>query len=312
MSHVFSDKDVFELICMMVILGVMGVFYGLQAFRIRRYVEDTACSKINSAAQGLTEVQGQAWPTTRLKSVDGRPICYWHLQVQKYKKNGKNSSWVTVHSHRTSDPLILMDGTGACLVVPEKADVNALDETFYMHKLSQQQRDYLTRAIPEAAEYFSLAGQILGGMFGGNVRVIERKILAGGPMYVRGEFTTQAGSFAKAVGDFEGYSSQYGKINSPGYQARMFDLNGDGRVSGNEFINGYSFAASAYTRKDQVQTVGMSGHIVWSDAHGLLVADTHQNYFLERLAYSSTLALWGGAALLIGGICLFFFKLGLS
>lgn len=299
-----------QVIGVLIFFGVLGVFSGLRAFSIKRRVEDTACSRISSAPQGLAEIQGQAWPTINLKSIDGRPLCYWHIQVQKYKKRGKNSSWVTVHTRQTLEPVILTDGTGACLVAPDKADIHTCATTYYLNKLSREQREYLASALPEAAAYFDLSESFLVSLMGTTVRVIEKKILAGGPMYVRGEFATDAGSVMKAVGDYEGYVTQYQKITAPGYQARLFDSNRDGSVSDKEFINGHSFAANAYARKDQIQTISTNGYITWSTTHGLLIADTHQKYFLKR--FPSILVVAASSASLGLGVFLLLIKLGIS
>jgi hypothetical protein len=309
MTHFLASEESIKGIAALIILGTMGVFRGLKTFNEKRKIEDTACSKIVSAPQGLVEVQGQAWPTGNLKCMDGRPVCYWDLRVQRYQKSGRNSSWVTVYHFQSPDPVIILDGSGACLVVPEKADIQALEKISYVQKISQDDRDQLTRALPEAAEYFSLAGHILGGLFSGNVRVVEKKILAGGPVYARGEFGTQFGSIAKAVGDYQGYQGQYQKINSPGYLARMFDANHDGRISDEEMINGHSFAASAFLRQGSQQDVAVCGHMYWSESHGLLIADAHQDYLLKRLDLASFVLLWGGALAFSLGIFLLFLKL---
>ncbi|RYZ71327.1 MAG: hypothetical protein EOP09_04825 [Proteobacteria bacterium] len=296
-----NDSE-FKTILFMIVAGTACIVAGYRAFRNKRNVEDTACSKIASAAQGLVEVQGQAWPTNTIRSVEGRALCYWEIAVQQYKKRGKSSSWVTVYQHKTSDPLIVTDGSASCLIVPEKSELTALEKIFPVHKISQEQRDQLSRSLPEAAAYLSLAGQILGGIFGSNVRIVEKKIMAGAPIYVRGEFSTMSGSVAKAVGDYEGYLGQYAKINAPGFQARMFDVDRNGRISEQEHINGYAFAASAFAHRSEVQTVGMAGHIYFTDQHPLLIADVHEHHLVRRLGLRSFLSLWGGVILLALGI----------
>ena len=115
--------------------------------------------------------------------------------------------------------------------------------------------------------------------------------MAEAPMYARGEFSTVSGSLAKAVGDYEGYLGQYAKIDGPGFQARMFDSNHDGKISEVELINGYSFAANSFAHKPGIQTVSTSGFMFWSQQHNLIIADTHQKYLVNRLGTKTYLTL---------------------
>lgn len=294
--------------CMMI--GLVGIANGYRKFRTRRKIENTARSKISTAPQGLVEVEGQAWPTAVRKSLDGRPVCFWSIEVQEYRKSGKNSSWQTVYTYASSEELLVFDGSGVCLVHPEAAELSLLATIIGRDDMSELQRSFLAEAAPLAARYFSSSKGLWTMITENPVRVVEKKILAGGPVYVRGEFYTSADqSHAVAVGDANSYSGKLGKISSKTYQRAMFDGNKDGKVSEKEFIDGHSAAANIFLRQRGVQSVKIAGKITANSEHGLFLADVHQTYLLGRLATFGSI--WGGLALFGVGLFLFFKEIGL-
>lgn len=296
---------------MLMIFGGVSLFYGLKQFLTKRKIEDTARSKISAAPQGLVEVEGQAWPTQQRKCIDGRPVCFWSIQVQEYRKQGKNSSWVTVYSYTSSEELIVLDGSGACLVHPENAQLEVVENTIGRNKMSESQMNFLCEAAPMAARYFNVGKGFWASLGAGSVRVIEKKILAGGPIYVRGVFHTSADqSHAVAVGDFASYAGQLPKISTAAYQRTMFDSNRNGELSEEEMMNGHSAAANSHLRRGGVQSVRVAGKITAHSDHGLILADIYQNYLLKRAAWKSFTGIWGGLALLGLGLYLFFWKIG--
>ncbi|MBS1971004.1 MAG: hypothetical protein JSU04_11890 [Bdellovibrionales bacterium] len=307
-----DQQEVFKVALTLMLFGGMSVAFGLKKFLTKRKVEDTARSKISSAPQGLVEVEGQAWPTIARKCLDGRPVCFWSIRVQEYRRSGKSSSWHTVYSYATSDEVLVLDESGACLVHPENAQLEITERTIPRNKMSSVQMEFLAAAAPMAARYFNGGTGFWNSFTGGNVRVIEAKLLAGGPVYVRGEFRTSADqTHAVAVGDIASYSGQLKKMNSQAYQRVMFDTNRDGKLSEDELINGYSAAANAFLRIGGVQSVKVSGKITAESEHGLILADIYQGYLVKRAAFISMAGIWGGLALVGAGLFIFFKQIGL-
>lgn len=107
--------------------------YGMfRQLRLARWVEDTPTSKIRSAAQGLVELKGQL-------TSGGQPIlyspltgeaCLWYrFRVEEYGGNGRSgrgNGWQQVDQGVSTQPLLLKDDTGTCLVLPEDATVHPL------------------------------------------------------------------------------------------------------------------------------------------------------------------------------------------
>jgi hypothetical protein len=307
-----DQQEVFKVALTLMLLGGMSVAFGLKKFLTKRKIEDTARSKISAAPQGLVEVEGQAWPTIARKCIDGRPVCFWSIKVQEYRKSGKNSSWQTVYTYATSDDVLVLDESGACLVGPANAQLEITERTLSRNKMSAVQMEFLSAAAPMAARYFSGGAGFWNSLTGGNIRVIEAKILAGGPVYVRGEFSTNAEqTHAVAVGDIASYSGQLKKISTPAYQRTMFDTNRDGTLSEEELISGHSAAANAFLRVGGVQSVKISGKITAGSEHGLILADIYQGYLIKRAAFVSMFGIWGGLALVGAGLFILFKQIGL-
>ncbi len=307
-----NQQEVFKVALTLMLLGGGSVVFGFKKFLSKRKIEETARSKISSAAQGLVEVEGQAWPTIARKCLDGRPVCFWGIRVQEYRRSGKSSSWHTVYSYSTSDEVLVLDESGACLVCPQQAQLEITERTIPRSKMSSVQMEFLVAAAPMTARYFSGGAGFWNSFTGGNIRVVETKLLAGGPVYVRGDFRTNIDqTHAVAVGDITSYSGQLKKMGSTAYQRVMFDANRDNKLSEDELINGYSAAANAFLRVGGVQSVKISGKITADSEHGLILADIYQGYLVKRAAFVSMAGVWGGLALVGVGLFIFFKQIGL-
>ncbi|MFM6929531.1 MAG: hypothetical protein ACKOX6_13770 [Bdellovibrio sp.] len=305
------NNGTLKLITFCLIIGGVTLYRGLRKFLTKRKVEDLALSKITSAAQGLIEIEGQAWPTALRKCIDGRPVCFWSVQVQEYRSSGKNSKWETVYTFETSDDFLALDDTGACLIQPLSAQLEISETIIPKNKMSELQLSFLSDSLPLAARYFQGGGGIFGSLFENNVRLIEKKILAGAPIYARGHFyTTTEHTHAVAIGDINSYKNQIKKVTSANYQKVMFDSNRDGKISEEELRSGHSAAANMFMRRDDVQSIKIAGKITSASEHGLIIADIYQKYLIARMSLSSLVQIWGGVAAL--GIGFYFLSLYLT
>lgn len=297
-------------------LGGFLVFHAIRAFRKRRLIEDTATIPVRSAAVGLCEFQGYAWPVNgERETLDGRRCVYYDLVVEERRQRGKNSYWETIFSYRQDAPFLLTDGTGHCLVLPDAADCDLQERTLSLTELSDPARARL-ETLSEGLVSRG-GGGFFGKAFSSARRVREKKILVGSPVYVRGDYQPYPSAVPQAVSPgldrFLARALKYrGKVD----QAKaLFDLDGDGVVSDREMAIGHHGMAVGAMRSepahDDTQNSAsqalIQGMIAKGSEHGLLIADVHENRLIGRLGSMRFYATLLGGALLLGfGISLLF------
>lgn len=113
------------------IFGIAGFFGGIYYFvkglswlKQKRLIENTPTSKIRSLAMGLVEIYGEVLPEKKnlLKSPFSQKDCvYCKYTIEEYRREGKNSHWVTVKSAEKMAQFYLKDDTGTVLVDPRGA-----------------------------------------------------------------------------------------------------------------------------------------------------------------------------------------------
>lgn len=307
------------------ILGSILVWRAIHTFRKRRLVEDTATIKVHAAAVGLTELQGYAWPIgDETTSLEGRRCLYYDLRVEERRQSGKNSHWVTIFKTQNQTPFLLADGSGHCLVVPYHADYDIHESTTYERKLTQTARMRL-REI--SSGNLSLSGTgFLSGLFSTPRRVVEKKILTGSPLYVRGDFqpyptpTTQ-----RVVPGLSRFLSRALKYKGKHDIAlSLFDTDRNGTISDRELTIGHHSLAlssihraatdspteagsAALNKFEKIETTLTIGTVSKSTLHPLLIADVHEERLVRRHGSLNFYAPLVGGALLIGlGVFIFY------
>ncbi len=98
----------------------------VKAWRENRLVEDTAVSRIRSAAQGYVELTGHglALPSAHSNApLTGIPCTWWRYKIEELGRAGRSRGWSVVDSGTSESPFMLDDGTGRCLVDPRGAEV---------------------------------------------------------------------------------------------------------------------------------------------------------------------------------------------
>lgn len=194
-----------------------------------RLIEDMPTSRVRSAAQGYVELEG----TARL--MDGLPvICpltasrcvWWRYTVEERQTtigaNGRRQTrWVTVDSGRSDDCFLLEDGTGACIVDPEGAEVIP----------SLRRRWYGNSRRPGTGP---VAGSgWLRGLFASH-RYTEELILPAEPVYALGAFRTQSGH-PDAFDERADLSELLAKWKHDKAMMALLDANKDGTVDSREW-----------------------------------------------------------------------------
>jgi hypothetical protein len=107
-------------------LAAYSLWHAFKAWRENRLVEDTAPSRIRSAAQGYVELTGRGLtmpkaenkgPLTRI------PCTWWRYKIEERRSAGRSRGWSAVDSGTSEALFILDDGTAQCVVDPRGAEV---------------------------------------------------------------------------------------------------------------------------------------------------------------------------------------------
>ncbi len=307
-----SSVEVIKVSVALLVIGGGLVWSAIRRQRKIREVEDLASSKVDSAAQGLTELQGFAWSKVAgPKSLEGHELVYYSFQLQKQVKEGsgknRKTTWRTVFSRGHFQPFYLIDATGLVVVDPARGEFlidehKTRDWTF----LSPVEKNfYLTNVVQTPVADFP-PSNFLFGLFSSKFRIVENDLKEGSPVYVKGDFRTEAEYTAKVK--VSGLSKFYAQVfNEQSRSARninvLLDTNKDGKISHREMMIAYirfaKFARSQARLTEHLEKeFSIYGVIRSSDNHQLLFADTHQNQLIERLRR------WYFLKLIIGGLLL--------
>jgi E3 Ubiquitin ligase len=281
-------------------VGGALVVQGLMNFRKSRKIQDTARIDIASAAQGLVEIEGYAWPLeTPFAAVCGRQVVYYHYKVQQLVKRGKNSSWETKYEFNHNPSFYVIDQSGVCIVNPTQG---SMDLTETITKL-----DHYAESIEALSASSRYQSGWLGKLFSGTYRLVERKLLVGSPVYVCGNLQAMNMNQIKIRGDYKKFLTliKTMKLN-PIFKMNRLDINRDGVLSDDEMIAGFadvSKEAALHSVEGEVKVVGS---ITESQIHSLIIADGHQEQYLKRLTSFNFLKIWGGVALIGAGLFFLF------
>jgi hypothetical protein len=107
-------------------LAAYSLWHAFRAWRENRLVEDTAPSRIRSAAQGYVELTGRGltMPKAETKApLTGLPCTWWRYKIEERRSSGRSRGWSVVDSGISEAPFILDDGTGQCVIDPRGAEV---------------------------------------------------------------------------------------------------------------------------------------------------------------------------------------------
>lgn len=142
------------------IMAVVSLFAWYSALHRLRAISGTPTSRIGSAAQGYVELigRGKLGSPPLVSKLRVLP-CLWYRW--KVEERNSRDQWSTLDHGESTDPFILDDGTGTCVVDPEQAEI-------------------LTKHCDEWMD--------------GSYRYTEWKLIQEDSIYVLGEFITRGGS----------------------------------------------------------------------------------------------------------------------
>ncbi len=194
-----ADRRQVWLVCLAGI-ALLGFAAWLTALRRRRTMLDTPTSRIASAAQGYVELSGVGRPLdiNPLYSPLSGSACLWYrYQVEERGEH----RWEVVERDESHSCFVLDDGSGRCLVDPERAEI-------------------LTRHCKRWQD--------------GERRFVEWTLLQRDALYVLGDFVThRASEGLNAAEDIKQMLAAW-KQDQPAL-LRRFDLNGDGQLDMQEW-----------------------------------------------------------------------------
>jgi hypothetical protein len=254
----------------LIILGLMAfisLFAWFSALRRLRLVRDTPTSKIAAAAQGYVELIGRGKPLSDpplLSKLTTLP-CLWYRYQIEYKSG--NNNWRIEDKGESSDPFILEDESGHCVVDPGGAEI------LTKYKDTWQK---------------------------GNYRYTEWKLLQLDSIYTIGQFRTYGGSSVEVSANEEvrNVLAEW-KENMPELHKR-FDLNEDGELDMQEWMLARQAAKrEAARRMSELRAQPDVNYLVQPhDGRLFLISNLPQNK-LERRYWFWT---WAHLAIFLGAL----------
>jgi len=184
-------------ICLSLIAAI-GLLASAASYRRARAIADIATSRIGSAAQGYVEVMGKAKadPSELIFTPYSHIACIWY-RYRVYSREEPRGEWQQIDSGSSHTTFEISDGTGACRVDPEHAEVMAPEQ-----RVTYRDGD----------------------------KLVEEMLFAGSLIYVLGEYTTVRGEQAALS-----ISADVGTLlaswkKDPVQLKKRFDLDGNGEI----------------------------------------------------------------------------------
>jgi E3 ubiquitin ligase len=169
--------------------GVYLFFRGFRMLQHKRLILNTPLSKIRSASMGLVEVSGMAaGPQTIPAGITGQPCYYYRATAWQQVESRGQQGWEKVVDESVGVPFFVDDGTGSMLVYPQgaKLDVHRNFREEYGGSFFADRN-----VVPESVRNFLLRHGIAPS---GMIRLDERCILPGYPLFVFGTLGENSGS----------------------------------------------------------------------------------------------------------------------
>ena len=206
-----------------IVLILVCLFFGVRDFLRARIIAHTPTSRLRSAAQGFTEIEGSGRPVDEitLNSPLTMTPCLWYdVLVERQEGSGKNRRWVTVDRNRSDALFLVEDDTGEAYVDPDHARV--------VEHRSKRWRERGSRAWHMG----------ISSGAGDQYRYTERLLLPGFPLYVLGWLETR-GHRNGGVSRLEAIERRRRELirewQASDRHRQRFDIDGDGEISEREW-----------------------------------------------------------------------------
>lgn len=218
------------------LMATISILAWLSALRRLRTISGTPTSRIASAAQGYVELMGngRAYGEMPLISKLSLLPCLWY----RYRIQEKNSKdeWQTIDSGESTEPFLLDDGSGSCVIDPSNAEI--------LTKYKDTWHD---------ARY----------------RYTEWKLIDSDKLYAIGEFRTWSGAVEfDSRAELNALLAEW-KLDKPTLHAR-FDLNNDGELDMDEWMLARQAAKREVAKKKREVSAQPDIHLIGQPRDGKL------------------------------------------
>lgn len=313
-----AQELIFKIAIPSIIIGGGLAWRAWKRKKHARMVQDTARSKLATAAQGHAEFEGFAWAKDHSHTdFHGNERVYYTFSLEREETRGsgknKRREWIPKFQWSLKEPFYLLDPSGLATIDPQGADLYTSGDKIRMWKdIPQAEKDFYCQSIiVEPVESFPPTGSTFG-LFDSKFRIVEREIRVGCPLLATGDFRTHSreaeGVMSPGLTDFAGKvldmdARSIKKID------RILDRNSDGTVCDFEARHGYSTAAKIAKVKalkdSPIEThFDLLGTISSSADHELFVIDAHEHHAVARLTRFVNAQLVGGVAMVLIGMYL--------
>jgi hypothetical protein len=204
-------------------------WYAFKAWAKNRVIEDTPTSRVRSAAQGYVEISGlsvlppnchNTAPLTRI------PCAWWRYKIEERRYAGRSRSWCTIQGDTSTEPFLLDDGTGQCLIDPRGAEVfPGASNVWYGPSEWPEVR------IPDGT---GILGRLADALLTDKYRYTEYRLQAHEHVYAIGAFRSLGGAGGEDTETAAANLLHEWKKNQAALLAR-FDTNHDGTLSAAEW-----------------------------------------------------------------------------
>jgi hypothetical protein len=268
--------------------GVVLFFQGFRHLRSARRVENTPTARIRSLPLGTVEIRGTATSAEPIAApLSGKPVAYYEVEVEEYRRRKNHSSWVTVHREASDEPFGVDDGTGVITVLPDGAETHL--------PVDFQHEAVRFSDLPSDLEAKLSSWNVRRGLFGGNrLRLTERHVDLGSAVYVYG--VAQEHPHLRRV-QAERVNEKLRDLKSDPETMRTLDFDGDGNISHHEWDHARTRAAGE--ARDELE----ADRVVIARGHSgemFLISDHDEGNLVSSLRWRALGFVFGGAALTVG------------
>lgn len=209
-------------------LAIAAFWFIWNRWHRARLIDDVPTAKIRSAAQGYTELHGQALMADGY--VTASPLtgshCLWYrFKIEKRSRDLRGRRrWRTLHSGHSDTPFVMADDSGRCLIDPQDAEVTTAHKRIW----------YGTSEWPNAKSQRSKPATLLGLSLGVAHRYrYTEELLQEGDVYALGWFRTVSSAHQSVDTRVRELLRRW--KSDPETLTARFDRDGDGSVDVREW-----------------------------------------------------------------------------
>ncbi|MGB6306443.1 MAG: GIDE domain-containing protein [Steroidobacteraceae bacterium] len=204
-------------------------WYAFKAWAKNRIIEDTPTSRVRSAAQGYVEISGLGIPAPDSHNkapLTGKPCAWWRYKIEERRSSGRSRAWSTIQSDTSTEPFVLDDGTGQCLIDPRGAEVfPGASDVWYGPS------EWPDVHIPDGTGIF---GRLVDSVLTDKYRYTEHRLQAREHVYAIGAFRSLGGASVEDPDSAAADLLHEWKKDQAALLAR-FDTNHDGTLNAGEW-----------------------------------------------------------------------------